>query len=284
MIWITDATEADRGFIKEQLEQYVKTISPSFSNEPTAYFYRCIKENGEVVAGLLAEAYCNATVFVDVLWVREDCRGKGYATALMNDIENQAYESGRKVSFLSTYTFQAKGLYEKLGYSVFGTITDCPQIGCDDFYLSKILTGKNYIMDIEIHDTINDDTDIIVRGLVDNNKSKLPFTQTPNNVRFDKCIKDGDDIVASILSKSSCWKLFYIDDLWVSELHRNKGYATTLIKEVEKQARDFGCEIAILETFNPAMKNACEKLDYKIYGTLKNYPEGHARYFMSKKF
>ena len=281
---ILNASENNWEFVKERLEQYVKSLSPSFSNQPIAFFNRCIKENGEVVAGVLAEAYCNATIFVDILWVKEDCRGKGYATALMADIECQAYNSGRRVSFLSTYTFQAKGLYEKLGYTVFGTITDCPQKGQDDFYMSKTLTATNYSADIEMHDVTDDDINVIVLGIVDYNKSELPFTQNPINVRFGKCIKDNDDIIAGILSISSCWKTFYILGLWVDENHRNKGYATTLIKAVEKEARDFGCEVAILETFNPEMRRVCEKLDYEVYGTLENCPEGHTRYFMSKKF
>jgi ribosomal protein S18 acetylase RimI-like enzyme len=280
---IHDATESNWDFVKEQLEQHVKSLSPSFSNEPTAYFYRCIKENGEVVAGVLAESYCNAAVFVDILWVREDFRGRGYATALLNDVEKLAYESGRRVSCLSTYTFQARGLYEKLGYNVFGTITDCPQKGCNDFYLSKILTANNYSANIEIHDAENPDTDVIVGGIVAYNKSKIPFTQSPNNIRFGKCINVGDEIVAGIASLSSCWKLFYILGVWVDEACRNKGYATALIKAAEKEARDFGCEVAILETFNPAMRKLCEKLGYIVYGELENYPQGHTRYYMTKK-
>ena len=281
---ILNATDNDWEFIKERLEQHVKSLSPSFSNNPVVCFNRCIKENGEVVAGMMAEAYCNATVFVDVLWVREDFRGKGYATALMNDVEKWAFESGRRCVFLSTYTFQARAFYEKLGYTVFGAITDCPQKGQDDFYLAKTLTDTTYSTDIEIHDATNDDLEVIWRSLVEYNKSKIPFTQSPNNIRFGKCIKDGDDTVAGIVSLSSCWKLFYILGVWVDETHRNKGYATALIKAAEKEARDFGCEVAILETFSPEMRRVCEKLDYEVYGTLENYPEGYTRYFMSKKF
>ena len=281
---IYEATEADVKSIIQSLERHLKNISPTSSNEPTGCYYRCIKENGEVVAGVMAETFCPTALYVDILWVKDECRGKGYATALMNDVENQAFEAGCKISTVSTYTFQARGLYEKLGYTVFGTINNCPENGCDDFYLSKMLKHTTHSPNIEIHDATNDDCRVIVYGIIDYNKSQILFTQSPNNIRFNKCIKIDNEVVGGILSNSICWKTYYLNGLWVEENHRNKGYGTMLINEAEKQARDFGCEVAILETINPAMQKLCEKLGYEVIGTLEDYPEGHTRYFMSKKF
>jgi GNAT superfamily N-acetyltransferase len=288
---ILPATDADNDYLEARLEEHTNKILPSYSNKITEYFYTCIKEDGEVVAGILAESYYKTVLYIDILWVKEGYRHKGYGTALIQHAEEKAAAAGCTTSVLSTYTFQARGLYEKLGYTVFGTIQDCPVKGHSDFYLSKSLkdaaqkqiSNNKTIPYVEIQDASNDDNDVIVQGIISNNKSHVPFTQSPNNVWFDMCIKDGDEMVAGISSKSSCWKTFYLLDLWVKEEYRNKGYATALIRDVEKQAKDFGCEVAILETFNPAMRQLCEKLGYIVHGELENYPQGHTRYYMTKK-
>jgi len=144
---------------------------------------------------------------------------------------------------------------------------------------------QNYDMDnkqkIEIYDATEDEMDCICDGLGGYNNSKVPFGQYPRG-KFDKCIKDGDEIVAGIVM-DMYWNAMSIRDLWVKEAYRNKGYATALMNAVEKDARDFGCILSHLETFNPQMRKMCEKLGYTVYGTMENYPEGHSRYYMSKK-
>ena len=289
---IVPATDEDSDYLESCLEEHTNKILPSYSNEITEYFYHCIKEDGEVVAGILAESYYKTVLVIDILWVKEGYRHKGYGAILMRDAEKKAAAAGCTISFVSTYTFQARGFYEKLGYKVFGTIQDCPVKSHSDFYLSKSLkdvaqspaSNNKNTPNVEIQVATNDYNDVIVQGLIRNNKGHVPFTQSPNNIWFEMCIKDGDEMVAGISSKSSCWKLFYLEGLWVKEEYRNKGYATALIRDVEKQAKDFGCEVAILETFNPAMRQLCEKQGYEVYGTLENYPQGHTRYYMSKKF
>jgi hypothetical protein len=42
---------------------------------------------------------------------------------------------------LDTFSFQARGFYEKLGYCVFGTLDDYPP-GHSRFYLTKRLAGS----------------------------------------------------------------------------------------------------------------------------------------------
>jgi len=45
---------------------------------------------------------------------------------------------GCRISHLDTFDFQAKGFYEKLGYTVFGVLEDCPE-GHNRYYMSKKL-------------------------------------------------------------------------------------------------------------------------------------------------
>jgi hypothetical protein len=48
------------------------------------------------------------------------------------------YKQGCQGAHLDTFSFQAKGFYEKLGYRVFGELEECPA-GNSRFYLWKKL-------------------------------------------------------------------------------------------------------------------------------------------------
>jgi len=285
---ILSLSDADSDYLESCLEKHTNQTT-SLSNKVYEYFTPCIKENGEVVACIWGEVHFKTVLFIDILWVKEEHRHKGYGAALVKDIEEKAIAAGCTLSTLSTYSFQAPEFYKKLGYTAHCTVYDNPVKGCNDYYMSKQLDPSEYAdkeknLGFELIEADEDDTAVMDYGIINFNKSQIPYTQSPNNIWFDMCIKDGDELVAGISSKSSCWKIFYLVDLWVKEEYRNKGYATALIHDVEKQAKDFGCEIAILETFNPAMRQLCEKLGYEVYGTLENYPQGHTRYYMTKRF
>ena len=65
-------------------------------------------------------------------------RGKGYGRLLMERAERLAIERGYKNAYLSTHGFQARPLYEKLGYRVFGELEDFPP-GHFKYYMRKQL-------------------------------------------------------------------------------------------------------------------------------------------------
>lgn len=65
-------------------------------------------------------------LFVDYLIVPEDMRGCDLGTQLLASAESIAADRGCVGSWLTTFTFQAQGFYEKLGYSVFGTLDNSP--------------------------------------------------------------------------------------------------------------------------------------------------------------
>ena len=78
---------------------------------------------------------------VSRLWVDPTVRGTGVGKALMEKAESFARESGCVGSTLSTYDFQARPFYEKLGYAVFGLLPNNPR-GRERFFMMKPLTEK----------------------------------------------------------------------------------------------------------------------------------------------
>jgi GNAT superfamily N-acetyltransferase len=89
----------------------------------------------ETIGGLWG-ATSLSWLHIDLLFVPEPLRGTGIGRRLMREAEAEAIRRGCIGSWLDTYSFQARGFYEKLGYSVFGTIADYPP-GHSRFFVKK---------------------------------------------------------------------------------------------------------------------------------------------------
>jgi ribosomal protein S18 acetylase RimI-like enzyme len=136
-IRIYDATKEEKDYIFHQLIQFNDTKASFKKEQPFLHINKCIKNGNEIVGGILAEIYWGI-LSIEILWVDEKYRNMGYASALLADVENTAKEKNCKIAHLYTYDFQAKGLYEKRGYTVFGVLEDCPE-GHNCYYMSKKL-------------------------------------------------------------------------------------------------------------------------------------------------
>jgi len=54
------------------------------------------------------------------LYIDENYRGKDVGTELVRKVEEFARENDCSLVRMNTYSFQARGFYEKLGYSLWG--------------------------------------------------------------------------------------------------------------------------------------------------------------------
>ncbi|MBB3691755.1 GNAT family N-acetyltransferase [Sphingomonas sp. BK580] len=92
-------------------------------------------EAGAIVGGLWGVASYR-WLFVQYLALPPDRRGRGEGRALMLAAEAEAARLGCVGVWLDTFSFQARGFYEKLGYAQFGAIDDYPP-GESRFFLAK---------------------------------------------------------------------------------------------------------------------------------------------------
>ena len=89
------------------------------------------------MGGLTAHWYYN-WMFVEYLYLPDELRGSGVGTQLIAEAEQLARRRGLDGIWLDTYDFQARGFYEKLGFTVFGELPDYP-VGHKRFFLQKRL-------------------------------------------------------------------------------------------------------------------------------------------------
>lgn len=123
-ITLLDApTDADRAAILAPLRAY----NVAQVGDPRVRLVALVvrDDEGETIGGLwgrIAFDWC----FVELLVVPESHRGQGLGRDLMVRAEALAREAGCVGLWLDTFEFQARGFYERLGYSLFGELGDYP--------------------------------------------------------------------------------------------------------------------------------------------------------------
>ncbi|MFS0870271.1 GNAT family N-acetyltransferase [Paenibacillus xylanilyticus] len=92
---------------------------------------------------------------------------------------------------------------------------------------------------------------------------------------------EAGEIVAGVLS-TLCWNWLELDILWVDEQQRHRGYGSRLLLEVERIAREKGCDFIMLNTFSFQAPEFYKKHGYQLMATLENAPTGHRHYYFKK--
>ena len=85
-------------------------------------------DKGALMGGLLGATYLG-WLTIQIVWLDEAARGKGYGAKLMELAEREALLRGCPRVFVETLSFQALPFYEKCGYSVHSCLPDFPPGG-----------------------------------------------------------------------------------------------------------------------------------------------------------
>ena len=93
--------------------------------------------NKKAHAGIVVKFTWNG-MQIESLWVDEKLRGQDYGSKLMNMVEEEAKKRGCTIAFTDTFSYQAPGFYEKLGYTLHGKLEGFPQ-GSALYYYHKNL-------------------------------------------------------------------------------------------------------------------------------------------------
>ena len=120
-----------------EIEQFINSKLKEFNNRTCVHFLKARKEgrrplnivirndNGNIIGGLIGFTYWN-WLDVDRLWIEDRFRRRGLGRDLLNRAHIEAKRRGCIHAKLSTFSFQARVFYEKLGYKVVGELNDYP--------------------------------------------------------------------------------------------------------------------------------------------------------------
>ena len=91
----------------------------------------------EIAGGVIGATYWD-WLYINLMWIQSELRGRGYGHQLLTLAEEEARKRGARHSYLDTFSFQAPGFYKKHGYQVFGELPNFPA-GHTRYFLTKDL-------------------------------------------------------------------------------------------------------------------------------------------------
>lgn len=101
-----------------------------------------IKDCEGVILGGVYGKLTAGWLYIDWLWVSDECRSAGYGTRLLQEMEQFATFYDIRFAHLETTSYQALDFYKKNGYTVFAELNDKPP-GHVSYFLKKELQPLN---------------------------------------------------------------------------------------------------------------------------------------------
>jgi GNAT superfamily N-acetyltransferase len=242
-------------------------------------------EAGKAIGGLWGKAFYD-WLFVELLFVPDSLRGRGLGAALLAAAEEQARGWGCHSLWLDTFSFQARGFYERLGYKVFGQVPDYPAPH-SRFLLSKRIAAAEVKATADIRQVVTPgpaDRAAILEPLIAFNNARTGPDAPQTHACLARLVENARGEVVGGL-----WGEVYYDWAWVEllvapEAGRGQGLGSRLLAMAEDEARALGCIGGWLDTFSFQARGFYERHGYTVLGTLDEFPGRHQRFFLSKRF
>jgi GNAT superfamily N-acetyltransferase len=124
-----------RDTIVSQVVAYNNSMAGPGNGRPLFVVVR--DAQGQVTGGL-SGATSRGWLFIDHLVVPAADRKQGLGSKIMAMAEQEAMARGCSDAWLNTFEFQARGFYERLGYTCFGELANYPT-GFSRFFMQKSL-------------------------------------------------------------------------------------------------------------------------------------------------
>jgi len=131
---------------------------------------------------------------------------------------------------------------------------------------------------IAVERTIGETKRAVFSGLIGYNEEKMGKQRYR---RFAVSLRERKKIVGGVVGEVWMTVLF-IQWFWIDERFRGKGAGAKLIGKIEDEARRFGAVRSYVDTMSvqaPGFYRAC---GYKAFGSIKGYPHGVTRYWLTK--
>ena len=125
-------TESQKSqIIGDLIRSYNRSKREAAESEPLNLYVE--DDKGELMAGLVAETFGN-WLEIEYLFVKEDLRGQGIGSQLLQQAESEAKNRNCRFAFVNTYQFQAPAFYQKHGYQEVFILKDYPYTGQRHYY------------------------------------------------------------------------------------------------------------------------------------------------------
>lgn len=295
-ITLSDApTEEEVAIIQKSLEKYNREQTNGECDQPGIEINLVLKDNrGRVVGGVIACTVLRV-MHLDLLWVAKQYRKLGYGAELVLEAERIGKEKGCITSQTMSFSFQAPGFYQKIGYEVLGIYDGYPD-GITEYVLMKRLQPRHQTRFEEdrVHgdndsgrflltkDVSKEDMRIVHAGLGDYIDEQIGAGR--KEIRIQLVLKDTKGQVIGGLLAWTAIRNMVLDHLWLDERHRGLGLGKMLVMEAERIAQENGCIACQTYSFSFQAPEFFEKLGYEAFAISDGYPDPVKEYYWIKKF
>jgi len=140
-------------------------------------------------------------------------------------------------------------------------------------------------MDITITTSpAKEDLKVLSDGIGAYNQNYLPDEVVfEKDTKFVVIAKDNKGDVLGGIRANGYWNYCIVELLWLSKETRGEGLGTRLMAAAENFAIEKGFSYIRTETLSFQAKPFYEKLGYKVFGELPDYPKGHTTYCLVKE-
>lgn len=130
-----DPAEAEVALIERELTAYNAAFGPTSDHRPLAVL---VRDAAGVARGGVTGHTDRGWLYLDCFWLPDGLRRGGWGGRVLRAAEAEALGRGCRHARLFTYSFQARGFYERHGYAVFGILEGFPP-GHSQIWLRKDL-------------------------------------------------------------------------------------------------------------------------------------------------
>jgi GNAT superfamily N-acetyltransferase len=138
-------------------------------------------------------------------------------------------------------------------------------------------------IELALEDVTEEDLGTIVEGLGASNLRSAELRPEWAWQQLAVVARRENKVVGGAVGRTG-WAWLFVGRLWVADELRGDGLGTPLMSTIEDAARERGCVGSWLDTFSFQARPFYERLGYEVFGELDDFPPGHARYFMKKRW
>lgn len=136
-------------------------------------------------------------------------------------------------------------------------------------------------MKLEVIDSATSEANELIAGVRRYNDAQVgPSQSMPLTV----LARTEEGTLIGGVSGRTVYRHFLIEVLWVAESLRGQALGRRLMQLAEETALARGCVAAQVDTLSFQAPDFYRKLGFEVVGAIENFPEGHVRYFLLKRY
>jgi len=286
-----DPTVEEMDRVQNAIEEEKRIQTRGEVDQPGIEIALALKDaRGNVQGGVIASSVFRV-MHLEVLWVSDDLRGKGYGSQLVLGAEQIGFAGGCFTSQTWTFSFQGPKFYPTIGYQPLGIYDGYPNGITEHVFMKRLSADQANYRELGIPDPQG----LTLTTDVSEEEKKIMHAGLHRHVKLN--VGDGDKgikirlilkgKVGDLVGGLSAWTTLsnvIFDHIWIAEEFRGKGLGKRLMMEMERIARENGCIASQAYCFSFLAPSFFQKMGYSVLGVSNGYPPPVEEVYLIKKY